>query len=68
MLELGSVRPGERVFCCWLAEWVSLEGKEDDVGDAIVVVRKFMLVVSAEGGGGRGAWRLARQRKHSPVP
>lgn len=59
----------------WLAGWLSARGKLVlvlvlvlVVGEAIVVARKFRLDVSAEGGGGRGAWRLARQRKHSPVP
>lgn len=35
----------------------------------MVVDRVFRFVVSDDGGGGRrGAWTLARQRKHSPVP
>lgn len=38
-----------------------------------MVVLRVMFVVSAEGGGGRcwrdvGERKLARQRKHSPVP
>jgi len=73
--------PGERWFdenfACPFAEDCGergFVGKEERVGEAIVVEREVRLVVSSEGGGGRvdriwGIERIvARHRKHSPVP
>ena len=71
-LRLG--RGGERVFGFEGLVGVSGEKSIRFWGVPIVVLR-WRLVVSVEGGGGRfcrlemeGERMLARQRKHSPVP
>lgn len=65
------------MWLVWLWLWLG-DGRNDVeelVGLAIVVLRGRDAVVGAEGGGGREierseveGRRVARQRKHSPVP
>lgn len=76
--EGGDVDVGKDVMADVGERWVFEAEKEERVGDAIVVLRPMdsVSVSGAEGGGGReerrgtlvGERRVARQRKHSPVP